>query len=121
MQNILISNTTMVLQKQKKSGLHLRRQKTQGKRLAVGELKAVLARPLGAAETMILLQAALREEEPHAQIDFSNVAADGWGFYRICNTMWGLLRMTFLWQPDLNRLQGEEIGEMSTLWCIRNA
>lgn len=81
--------------------------KTQGKKLAVGDTKAVLARVLGAVETIWLIREA---GEGHLEY-VEETRQDGAGFDPFRNSLWKVLRQAYPSRPDLNCLQGEQVGE----------
>lgn len=84
---------------------------TQGKRLAIRDLKAIMARMLGAAETVRLL----REAGNRGLDRVDETIVDRVEFDPYRNDLWQVLRATFPSRPDLNRLQGEQVGETEHL------
>lgn len=76
-------------------------------KLAVGDIKALPARVVGAAETVRLMKEAGEGNLEHVE----ETRQDAVEFDPFHNDMWVVLRQTFPSRPDLNRLQGEQVGE----------
>lgn len=81
--------------------------KTQGKRLALGDLKAVLARLVVTAETVRVLREAGQGQLQRVE----GIDDDATEFGPFRQALWTALRQEFPSRPDLSRLQGESVGQ----------
>lgn len=80
---------------------------TTGKKLAIGDVKAILARIIGHEETMRLLQRAGKG----ALNRVGSTDQDGTEMDRYQNAIWTQLRANYPARPDLSNLQGENLEE----------
>lgn len=81
--------------------------KTQGKRLAIGDIKAILARLVGRDEAVDIIKWA--GNGSLSQVNTAYHDATEFDHYR--NSVWTALRYDYPTHPDLNKLQGESISD----------